>query len=352
MTEYKGESFIYKNTYYVWIVFYATFAYLTGGLNSSFMLIMVFVPIVALSYLDEKLMKYVGILSVASMASIIIFQKGAIENPADIIKHFVHVSVYALMVYYIYGIMKEILHHKYEEEVSMRKFIETNELNKAKNIFLTAMSHQLRTPLTAVRWAVKEAISNKKSVKRMLEESEKRIISAIEILNDILKTTEFDLDGKGFQLSKKPIVLNSIIGQIISELNFIVEIRGNKVSYDMPEEITVMGDEKMLDLALTNIIDNALKYSPKGTVKISLNKNGDQAVLAVSDSGIGIEAEDLEYIFQKFFRGRNASLVDPNGSGIGLYTAKKIIEMHGGRVSIYSVVGKGTRVEVLLPIGS
>ena len=113
-----------------------------------------------------------------------------------------------------------------------------------------------------------------------------------------------------------------------------------------------MGDEKMLDLALTNIIDNALKYSPKGTVKISLNKNGDQAVLAVSDSGIGIEAEDLEYIFQKFFRGRNASLVDPNGSGIGLYTAKKIIEMHGGRVSIYSVVGKGTRVEVLLPIGS
>jgi len=350
MTEYRGENSLYKNTSYVFILFYAVVIYLTGGVNSSFTFIMVFVPIVALSYLDEKLMKRIGIISVIFLASIIFFQKGAITDPVYIIKHFLNVSLYALMVYYIYGIMKEILHRKYEEEILKRKFIETNELNKAKSVFSTVMSHQLRTPLTGVRWAIEEAIRDKKTSKKMLEEGERRIINAIDILNGVLKTTEFDSVGSGFKINKKPVVLNSLIRKIVANLNFIVEIRGNKISYDMPEEIAIDGDEKMLELAFTNIIDNALKYSPNGLVKISLAGGEKSVKLIVEDSGIGIESADLEYVSQKFFRGKNAMLVDPNGSGIGLYTAKKIVEMHDGEVKISSGTGKGTKVVVNLPI--
>lgn len=350
LTEYRGKNSFYKNTFYIWILFYAILIYLTGGLNSTFMFIMVLIPIISTSYLNDNIMKYGGITSVVFLAALIFFQPGAIHDPVLIIKHLISVSIYALMVFALYRIMKEILYHKYEEEVFKRKFIDKNELEKAKNVFSTAMSHQLRTPLTAVRWAIEEAIRDKSVTEKMLQEGEKRILSAIDILNDILKTTEFDLYDASFQLNKKPLNLNVLVKEIVANLNFLIEIKANKISYDMPEEIMISADKKMLDLALTNIIDNALKYSPKGTIKISLNKRGNQADLVVEDSGIGIETVDQKYIFQKFFRGKNALLVEPNGSGIGLYSTKKIIEMHGGEIEISSVFEQGTKVEILLPL--
>lgn len=350
MTEYKSKNSLWKNACYVWIVFYTIVIYLTGGLNSSFMFIMVFIPIISTSYLDEKLTKYTGIISTIFLVSLIFFQKGALENPVYIIEHAIHVAVYALMVFLIYKIVQEILHHRYEKELFKRKFIEMNELDKVKQMFLTAMSHQLRTPLTGARWAVEEAIKDKTTAPEMLKESERRIINAIDILGEILKTAEFDLGNINIKIDKNPVVLNSLVTTIVNNLAFMMQIKGNKISYDMPREVVVKGDRKMLELALTNIIDNSFRYSPNGSVKISVEKDEEFGKLTVEDSGIGIDSADMEYVFQKFFRGSNALLVDPNESGVGLYVTKKIIEMHGGEVKISSVIGKGTKVEVLLPL--
>ena len=109
-------------------------------------------------------------------------------------------------------------------------------------------------------------------------------------------------------------------------------------------------DLKRLKPAIANIVDNAFKYSPSGKVEISLSENEKgQAILEVKDNGIGISREDAEFVFNRLYRGKNAVALEPDQSGVGLYVAKHIIELHGGTISIDSALGKGTTVTVRLP---
>jgi signal transduction histidine kinase len=106
----------------------------------------------------------------------------------------------------------------------------------------------------------------------------------------------------------------------------------------------------MLDIGLSNLFDNALRYSPKGKVSISIEKNEQETKLTIKDNGIGISNEDMKHLFEKFYRGKNALELDPDESGIGLYTTKRIIEMHKGTINIQSELNKGTTVVVTFPL--
>jgi signal transduction histidine kinase len=106
----------------------------------------------------------------------------------------------------------------------------------------------------------------------------------------------------------------------------------------------------MLDIALTNLFDNAFRYSPNGTVSVLVSKEDTMIKLVIKDSGIGISEEDMPKLFEKFFRGKNAKELDPDESGIGLFTTKRIIEMHKGDIKMESELAKGTTVTVTFPL--
>ena len=109
------------------------------------------------------------------------------------------------------------------------------------------------------------------------------------------------------------------------------------------------GDQKLLHSALTNVLDNAMRYSPNGKVNVDINSNNKNVEIVIKDTGIGISQEDLPFVFERFHRGKEAISIDPNESGVGLYVTKKIIELHNGGIYISSKKGDGTTIKILLP---
>jgi signal transduction histidine kinase len=350
-TEVFNKKTWWKHIGYVWSVFYFIFIYITGGINSSFMFSIIFVPIISASYLDEKLSRNNGIFSTILLIILIFVTPGAYSNPVLITKHIAHIALYILMAFYIYKIVKEILYQRYEREKLERRVIELNELEKVKDMFLTAISHQLRTPLSGARWAIDVALKTDTCTnKEILEDGYKKIVEAINIVGEMIKTAEFDIGGNNLKISKVKINLADFVSSIVSNIKYLIDIKGGNFKLDVKENIDIDGDIKMLNLALSNVFDNAFRYSPGGIVKATIEKIGDTGILTVEDNGIGIDSSDMEYVFQKFFRGKNALLMDPNNSGVGLYATKKIIELHGGTIKLSSELKKGTKVEIAFPL--
>lgn len=222
-----------------------------------------------------------------------------------------------------------------------------------KKIFLTAIAHQLRTSLGGARWAIEIAVKNDDCPnKDILNEGLNKIVRAIDTVGEILRFTGDGFEGGKIKLIKSSFILNDLIKKIISNLSFLTQQKEVSLDYEEKGSFEINGDEKMLDIVLTNVFDNAFRYSPKSKVFISIEKKDSFAKIIVKDSGIGISPEDMEHVFQKFFRGKNAMEVDPNESGVGLFATKKIIEMHGGTINLSSVLNKGTTVEIALPLNT
>lgn len=351
ISEVFNKQSFWIHTGYVFIIFYTLFVYSTGGLDSSMIFVMFFIPLISSLYLDIRVTRNMGIASIVALALLIFSDKSYLTSPAYIIKHILHISLYSLMVYYLYKIIKDVLYQRYEKERIQRKFIEINEIDKVKKIFLTAISHQLRTPLSGARWALDTAIRDENCTnKQLLTEGLNKIKHSIDIVGEMVKSAEYDLGDGEIMLNKSNFILSDLIKNIIFNLDFLVQEKGISVKYEEMSSFEINADEKMLGIVLTNIFDNAFRYSPKGKVFVSVRREGSFAKIIVIDTGIGIDSADMEYVFQKFFRGKNAVILDPNESGVGLYATKKIIEMHGGEIKLYSVLNKGTTVEITLPL--
>lgn len=222
-----------------------------------------------------------------------------------------------------------------------------------KDTFILALVHRLRTPLNGARWALDMVIKGdmKDEDKAILNEGYNKIISAINTVNEILKVAEINSDSGDLYLKKEKINLCVIVEDILKNLEFLKDKKEINLIYDKKcDPLTILGDKEILDIGLTNLFDNAYRYSPKGTVTVNVDKDGDMAKLTIKDTGIGIDEEDMKHMFEKFYRGKNAKKIDPNESGVGLYSTKKIVEMHGGNITISSEVNKGTTMEVRIPI--
>ena len=171
-------------------------------------------------------------------------------------------------------------------------------------------------------------------------------------MGELLKSAEYDLGDGEIKLNRKDFILTDLIKNVIHDLNFLIEEKGIDLVYEKMESFKINGDEKMLSIVITNVFDNAFRYAPKGKVFVTVERENSSAKIIVKDTGIGIDSADMEYIFQKFFRGKNAMLLDPNETGVGLYATNKVIEMHGGEIKLSSVLSKGTTVDITLPISA
>lgn len=225
---------------------------------------------------------------------------------------------------------------------------------ETQNNFISNASHELRTPLTAIIGEADVAMSKPRSTDEYVE-SLQVIVDEAEKLEAKTKALLFlaqtGFNGKVQKFDK--VRMDQLLWDVKDTLTKINP--KNKVHIDMellpenPAKLKVKGNEQLLHLALSNIINNACKYSSHSVVKVSIGASDDQIFIVVKDTGIGIPAKDIARIYDPFFRGSNTK--DFEGYGVGLPLAQNIIRLHGGTLHVSSIENEGTTVELTLPMG-
>jgi two-component system sensor histidine kinase/response regulator len=243
------------------------------------------------------------------------------------------------------------LGRKEAEEQRLQQLIE---LNQAKDEFISVASHQLRTPATGVKQyigmllegIIDEPTESQRAILRKAYESNER---QLRIVSDLLKVARVDA-GK-VMLRKAATDLNQLLADVVKEQAEIAKSRRQRIEFicsDDPANADV--DRDTVRMVFENLVDNASKYSGEDTViRVCVKVEKSMVTVAVSDEGVGIDPSDQGKLFAKFSRIHNPLSAQVGGSGLGLYWAKKIIDLHGGTIEVKSKVDNGTTFEVGLP---
>ncbi len=225
-----------------------------------------------------------------------------------------------------------------------------NSADQFKETFIIALAHKLRTPLNGARWALEMIMKDFQGKdKEILLAGHEKILESINIVSDILNSIKPD-GQDSFPIKKEKVDFVAVVDQILENLQFLRNEKNVTLKYEKIDSATIYGDKKLLDLGLTNLFDNAFRYTPDGKVDVVISKEGQNAKLEIKDNGIGISKEDLEKVFEKFHRGKNAIEMDPDENGVGMYTTKRVIEMHDGKIDVQSELDKGTTIVVNFPL--
>lgn len=243
--------------------------------------------------------------------------------------------------------------HTHTALAILRDVTYEEELIKRDKEFIAITSHQMNTPLSIIRGYV-SLIMNEKAgqitakQKVYLKEIYDSVLKIISITNNLLSISRIEQDK--IKLQKDDASLIDLLSKIKSSYEKIAEEKKVGLEIEIPEnDIIIFADPDKLYQAISNLVDNALKYTPKGKVGLTVSKNGQNIVITISDTGIGISKEEIDHIGQKFYRSQNAIDIDNKGTGLGLFIAKTIVEKHDGKLNIESEVGKGTKMIIELP---
>lgn len=229
-----------------------------------------------------------------------------------------------------------------------------HELDKTKDEFISMASHQLRTPLTTIKGYISMVLEGdvgrvSAMQRKLLEEAFDSSQRMSYLITDFLNVSRLQT-GK-FELEQKPTNLSEVLGQEISQLESIAKSRQIKINYRAHDVPTLTLDENKMRQVMMNFIDNAIYYSPAGSeVTVSLKESDGEIIFKVVDQGIGVPEKEKEGLFTKFYRASNARKQRPDGTGIGLFMAKKVIVAHGGETIFKSKVGKGSTFGFRLPL--
>lgn len=256
-------------------------------------------------------------------------------------------------------IFGQILIKSVKREIEQREKLEvlTNELyeanvklqslDKLKTEFVSLASHQLRSPLTAIKGYTSMLLENDygeinpkalEIIERVRESSNNLTM----VVEDLLNVAKIEQGGMKYEMDK--VDFGDLTRDTARDLSIVAEKKGLKLTYDIPEDIKyfVSGDKEKLRQILINLIDNSMKYTKEGHIEVNLNIKDGKILLSIKDTGVGISKEVIGTLFQKFSRGDGAKQ-NSTGSGLGLYLVKEIIEAHHGRVWIESEgEGKGS----------
>lgn len=229
-----------------------------------------------------------------------------------------------------------------------------HELDAAKDEFISMASHQLRTPLTAVKGYLSMVLEEDagkvpSEQRKLLAEAFASSQRMVYLIGDFLNVSRLKT-GK-FVLELSQVDLSKLVAAEVSQLESTAKERRLKLKYDRPEPILLQIDQNKIQQVIMNFIDNAIFYSrPSSEIKIDLVQKTDEAVFKVSDSGIGVPKDEQHRLFTKFYRASNAKKARPDGTGIGLFMAKKVIIAHGGFVIFESKERKGSTFGFSLPL--
>lgn len=224
-------------------------------------------------------------------------------------------------------------------------------INKQQK-FVSDASHELRTPAAVIKGYIEFIEHYGTEDKELLEENLKMIGSEAQNMQALLENLLFisRTDQNRQRLNKKDLDLDDIVGDVMQKMKIAVKTHKVELTNNAPAKI--FGDETTIRQMIRIFLDNAVKYTPQGgSISVGSKIDGDKILLSISDSGIGIAPENLDKIFDRFFRVSAEQLVsEANGSGLGLSIAKWIADEHGIKISVASELGKGTTFTLEIPV--
>ncbi|MDR3108616.1 MAG: response regulator [Planctomycetaceae bacterium] len=230
-----------------------------------------------------------------------------------------------------------------------------NRLNEMKDEFMANTSHELRTPLNGIIGIVESMIDGatgqlsdeQKYNLAIVSNSGKRLYNMI---NDILDYSK--LKSREIELQIKPIDLKTIVDTVLVLSKPLVKDKELSLVNEIDSSLAVSADENRIQQILYNLIGNAIKFTEKGTVTLSAKTVKDMVAISVKDTGIGIRADKFDSIFESFEQADGSTAREYGGTGLGLSITKKIVELHGGTITVESMVGEGSTFTFTVPVSS
>lgn len=255
-----------------------------------------------------------------------------------------------------------LLQQKVDEQTAeiVKKAEHLEKLLKMRSEFLDIASHQLRTPVSVILGMT--SMFKEGGMDQLSKEEQDKFLESIHlkakklssIINDILKASEMDTEEFRLEVKDfKPVQIEEIIKEIFQDFEAEAKDRKLKLEFIRPQEPVslVLVHRDYLAQALSNLVDNAIKYTQRGYVRIILSEEKERVIIKIEDSGIGIPEDDKIKIFDKFSRAKNAVNTYADGSGLGLFIVKKIINAHpGAEINFVSQENKGTTFIITLPV--
>lgn len=237
----------------------------------------------------------------------------------------------------------------------VRQNRQLKEVDSLKTEFLSVSSHQLRTPLSELKWALtllnrQQRRGNPAKQHHFVQQSLHSVDTMSQIVSALLNVSRIEQN----RLQFNPTVTNlvPVLRAVVNRAKRAAKAKGVTLTFALPhDEIKANIDVLLMKQILQNLIDNAIQYNrPQGKINITVKKQRASWLISVADTGSGISPKDLKHLFTKFYRGENARRMRPDGSGLGLYFVKKIVEKHRGKIAVTSIVGRGTTFSITLPI--
>lgn len=229
-------------------------------------------------------------------------------------------------------------------------------VEEMKSEFVSVAAHQLRTPLSALKWALRMVLdkmfgpmpSGQQEILERAYEANERMIG---LVNDLLSVSRIE-EGR-YIFKRIETSIEEILKKVLDESLQKIKDKKIQLRYATPAKKIplILGDPDMLTLAIQNLVDNAISYTAsKGQIVIAIQQTDQGIQFTIKDTGIGIPLEQQSRVFTKFFRGKNAALIETNGSGLGLFITRNIIESHQGKLWFESKEKQGSAFSFILPI--
>lgn len=231
------------------------------------------------------------------------------------------------------------------------------EADRAKTEFISTVSHELRTPMTSIKGYADLLMLG---MAGPLSEQQKHFIGIIRnnaermvtLVSDLLDISR--IEAGRIQLDLRAVHIHEVVGHVVNTVQGRAQSKGLSLQIDVPEDLPpVWGDSNRVAQILTNLISNAIQYTPPGgQVTVSARASGDMLEVSVADTGIGISQENQQKIFDRFFRADDPLVQETSGTGLGLPITASLVQMHGGQIWVESELGKGSTFTFTLPLAT
>jgi signal transduction histidine kinase len=252
----------------------------------------------------------------------------------------------------IADLSRGLLHARlYEREQDL--VAQLQDLDNAKSDFMSTVSHELRTPLTSIAGYLEMLVDGdagelSQPQKRMLGVIDRNTTRLRSLIEDLLVLSR--IESGTLSTSRQPVEFGWLITSAVAAIVPTAAAAGVSIETDVGAALAGHADPEQMDRVLMNLLSNAVKFTPRGgQVRVRATRDGDEVLVRVSDTGIGIPEAEQRHLFERFFRASNATDEAIPGTGLGLAIVRTIVAHHGGAISLESHQGEGTAVTVRLP---
>ena len=253
------------------------------------------------------------------------------------------------------GIIHDITDVKKAEKTLKKANERLEKLNEMKSEFISVVSHDLRTPLTSIKNAVSLLVTEKagklnETQAKFMSMAERNIDRLARLINDLLDLSRMEASKMQLQLAE--VDIKRIIEQAVETFKSRADDKAIILGTDLEEDLPIVYvDSDRIEQVFANLLDNALKFTPEGgKITISARKIEDKVEVSVEDTGVGLSEGNRQHIFDQFYQTEDTLSRKTGGTGLGLSIVKQLVEAHGGKISLESEAGKGTRFFFALPV--